>query len=144
MVGRLGLGRGHHGAAGVTHLDERRPVRRRARADRILARRVDVLQVLVVDELGRAPAGHAEIERTPGDERGLVGDGREVDVRLGVKLGHSGVPSREAAERFMRTLAAGTNSMANAGSALAANRLPVDAAPRDGCRPNVSAAQTSA
>ena len=43
----------------------------------------------------------------------------------------------------MRTLAAGTNSMANAGSALAASRLAVDAGPRDGCRPNVSAAQTS-
>ena len=134
MIGRFGLGRGYDGTAGVLHLDARRPIRRRARADGILARRVDVPEVVVVHELGRAMAGDAEIERAPGDERRLVGDGRQIDIRLGVKLRHQASLPASAAERFVLTLAAGTKSMANAGSALDANRLPVE----------VSAPQTSA
>ena len=59
----------------VVDLDPRRPIGRRQRADGILARRVDVLQILVVDDLPLAAARGAEVERAPGHQCRLVGDG---------------------------------------------------------------------
>lgn len=48
----------------------------------------DVLQLFIVNELPRAFARDAEIERALGNQRGFVRDGGQVDVRLGVKLRH--------------------------------------------------------
>ena len=75
--------------AAVVDLDARRPVGRRLRADRVFPRRMHVFQVVVVDDLPVPLRVGTEIEGTPGDERGFVTDGGQVDVGLGMKLRHS-------------------------------------------------------
>ena len=65
VIRDFGLRDADERAGCVVHLDTRRPVRSRLRADGILAGRVDVLQIVIVDDLRLAAAGCPEIKRAP-------------------------------------------------------------------------------
>ena len=75
----------------------RRAVRLRPAADRIAARRMHPLQIVVVHELRAAVGARPEVERAPGDQRGLVRQPGEVDVRFGVEFRHTDLYIRHAA-----------------------------------------------
>ena len=51
MIRDFGLRDADERTSGVVHLYTRRPVRSRLRADGIFARRVDVLQIVIIDDL---------------------------------------------------------------------------------------------
>ena len=53
-------------------------------------------EVVVVHELPLPALFCLEVKRTPGDERRLVRQAREVEVRFGVKLRHAAAYARSA------------------------------------------------
>ena len=66
----------------------------RARADAFAPRWMDVPEVAVSTSFQLVASARLEIERAPGDERGLVRQAGEVQVRFGVKFGHVGSISK--------------------------------------------------
>ena len=72
VIRDLGLRHGDHRTASVVHLDPRGAVRRRLRADGVLARRVHELQIVVVDDLPLPFRVRAKVEGAPRNQCGLV------------------------------------------------------------------------
>ena len=83
----------------VEHFDPRRPVRIRAASDRLTSRWMHPLEILIVDQFGPAAAAHFEIERAPGNQRGLMGEAGKVDVRFRVELRHRPTLCDSASDR---------------------------------------------
>ena len=68
-VGRFRVDRRHQLIGRVEDVDLRPAVGRRAHADAVAARRMDVREIAIVDELPMAAAADAEVKRAPRDQR---------------------------------------------------------------------------